>query len=529
MSGSGDYVLSIGGNTPVAPAFQVAAINPANGANLLTAPTTITVDFNDAMYSPSVDASDLLVDGLAIATGVTQIDGDTLEFTIPAGLASGTHTLAFAAGSILDVQQTPLNAFSSSFSLDATAPRVIATSIAPGGTVTASTISYQVTFSEPMKVSNLSADDFNLHGNIQGVNYTPLSFSYNPAGTVVRLNYSNLPEDNYTMTLFSGVAGGSNFTDIAGHALDGEFSGVFPSGDGNDGGNFAASFSRDIVTAAFPVPLSPAWPLGSLAYYSPTQASGLINSSGDSDTFTISVDPGQKITAMVWLGWPYGLQPTLQLVDPNNVVIATATAAGPGQNALMQSIPTTVATTGTYKLIVSGASATTGNYFVNVLLNASQEEEGFLAGTTNDSLATAQNIDGNLLSLGGTASRAAVLGQTLPGAAADYYSFTVAAGDIVTLANNPGARRACGAPRQQRNADRDGDRRPFQRGTDHQQYQSGHGRHVLRPSYWAHPVLHAAADAERRIRHRKQRGVRSGAEHRRHARCLGTDWRVGRF
>src|SRR5207249_3938972 len=158
--------------------------------------------------------------------------------TLPAGLGAGTHTVTLAAGAVLDVQNTPLQAFSATFFVDNVAPRVTATSVPPGGVVAPGSLSYQVTFSEPMKVSNLSADDFSLRGNLLGVNYSASSFSFNPAGTVLTLNYTGLPEDTYTLTLVSGANGGTNFTDVVGNALDGEFAGTFPSGNGVPGGNF---------------------------------------------------------------------------------------------------------------------------------------------------------------------------------------------------------------------------------------------------------------------------------------------------
>jgi hypothetical protein len=411
---SGEYVLSISGNTPTVDPFQVAAINPADGASLLFAPTTITVDFNDSLYLPSVDASDLLVDGFSTATGVTQIDGDTLEFTIPGGLAEGAHTLSFAAGSILDVQQTPVDAFSSSFNLDATAPRVTATSLAPGAVVAPGSLSYQVTFSEPMKASNLSADDFSLHGNILGGYYSPTSFSFDLSSTVLTLNYDGLPEDNYTLTLYSGVTEGGNFTDAIGHALDGEFSGTFPSGDGVDGGDFAIGFAMDIATTAFPVPLTAKPPLGSLIY-DPT-ASGLIATAGDTDAFTISVDAGQTISVLVKPTSP-GLQPSVQLFDPGNVLVGSDAAGGAGLNTLITPTPTT---SGTYTIVVGGVSGTIGGYNVQVVLNSALEYESSLPGLgiDNDSLATAQPLDDSMIDLtspGSSAQRGAVLGQMDPG------------------------------------------------------------------------------------------------------------------
>src|SRR5262249_23929782 len=61
---TGEYFVSVTGNTGTAqPPFQVSAINPPNGSSFRIQPTIVTVDFNDAVYAPSVQASDLKVDG----------------------------------------------------------------------------------------------------------------------------------------------------------------------------------------------------------------------------------------------------------------------------------------------------------------------------------------------------------------------------------------------------------------------------------------------------------------------------------
>src|SRR5262249_17223187 len=158
----------------------------------------------------------------------------------------------------LDVQNTPLQAFSGTFTLDTVAPRVIATSAAPNAVLTPGTLTYVVTFNEAMKVSNLTSDDFTLRGNFRAVNYTASSFSFDPPGTVLTLPYPRLPDDSYTLTLLSGASGGGNFTDAAGNALDGEFSGAFPSGNGTAGGNFVIGFTLDPGTLAHPTPLASA-------------------------------------------------------------------------------------------------------------------------------------------------------------------------------------------------------------------------------------------------------------------------------
>src|SRR5439155_7333409 len=188
--------------------------------------------------------------------------------------------------SIQDVQGTPLGAFSGTLTIDTSPPRITATSVAPGGIASPGSLSYQVTFSKPMKVSNLSSDDFSLQGT--SISYSAASSSFKPAGTVLTLNYANLPEDIYTLRLVAGTTGGTNFTDPVGNALDGEFSGAFPSGDGFAGGNFVAGFSLDITTLPFPTPLTAKLPLDSLIY--DQVATGLIGPVGDSDSFTLGLD-----------------------------------------------------------------------------------------------------------------------------------------------------------------------------------------------------------------------------------------------
>ena len=112
------------------------------------------------------------------------------------------------------------------------------------------------------------------------------------------------------------------------------------------------------------------------------------------------------------------LQPTVQLIDPNNAVIGTATAAA-GQNALIQATATTGTTTGTYQIVVGGSAGTTGNYTVQVTLNAAVEAEGVIAGATDNTIATAQNIDSSFTTLLTVASTAQAAGRRRPDGRAD--------------------------------------------------------------------------------------------------------------
>jgi len=152
----------------------------------------------------------------------------------------------------------------------------------------------------------------------------------------------------------SDISGGTNFTDVAGFALDGEFNGSFPSGNGFAGGNFVTGFTLDIAAVAYPNP-SAELPLGSLVY--DPSATGIITPAGDTDSFTLSVDPGQTITVLVT---PISatLQPTIGLLDPANALTGSTTAAGLNQKALLQTIPTTSG--GTYTIVVGGRAVPPG-------------------------------------------------------------------------------------------------------------------------------------------------------------------------
>src|SRR5262249_5471660 len=98
---------------------------------------------------------------------------------------------------------------------------------------------------------------------------------------------------------------------------------------------------------------------------------GLINFAGDTDSFTINLDPGQTITLVVAPG--SALAPTVALRDPSNTLLGSASAAA-GQKALLQTIATT--TGGGYTIIVGEMGGTTGTDNVQVSLNAAREGEG---------------------------------------------------------------------------------------------------------------------------------------------------------
>ena len=208
-------------------------------------------------------------------------------------------------------------------SSDTVPPRIIAASLQQGAVLDGGLFTIQITFSEPILVSNISNDDVSFHANIANLDYPfNIARSFDQTGTVLTLQYrsssiydqNRLPEDTYTLTLIAGATGGSNFTDLAGNALDGEFQGVFPTGDGVAGGNFVEHFSVDAGSHVFPPRLTPLQPLGSLDYQGSVTKS--IDFDGDQDAFTLQVGPGQTISAIV-SPINHQLQPHVRFLDPS--------------------------------------------------------------------------------------------------------------------------------------------------------------------------------------------------------------------
>jgi hypothetical protein len=83
-----------------------------------------------------------------------------------------------------------------------------------------------------------------IFGNGNDVTITPVSVTVPAANTktiVVDLSTAPPTEDTYRVTLVG--TGPTMIRDLGGNALDGEFSGTFPSGNGTQGGNFVATFT----------------------------------------------------------------------------------------------------------------------------------------------------------------------------------------------------------------------------------------------------------------------------------------------
>ena len=108
--------------------LEVVASQPVDGAMLNAPPTTIRVDFNFDVDPETVQAADLTVGGVP-ATGIAIVDGDTVDFGLPA-LAEGPHAASMAADSILPLGGgLGLLPLELRFTVDLTTPQVAVVSL----------------------------------------------------------------------------------------------------------------------------------------------------------------------------------------------------------------------------------------------------------------------------------------------------------------------------------------------------------------------------------------------------------------
>ncbi|MBL8821176.1 MAG: exo-alpha-sialidase [Planctomycetia bacterium] len=375
----------------IALGLAVSTTVPAVGSIQNTQTTVFTVNTSDPVQAGTVDASDFEVNGIP-ADSVLVNTSTQLIFTFNSSpvTAQGVQTMHIDAGAFLrDPDGNPVFEFNGTFLYDANLMSVVSTNPPfPNGIFTLpGPFTYDVTFSEPINPASVQTTDLVLAG-IPGAVVTGAVVL--PGNTTVRFTIGGITQEG-TLT-----------ASIAANAITDSFD--------NPGSNFSANYGVDIGVVPYPTPLAPKNPLGSLIY--DPIASGTVNFAADTDSFLINIDPNQKLTIIV-RPTSAGLQPRVDLFDPANFSMGFASAPAPGQITGFQT--TTISAGGTYRIQVSSVGGTTGNYTVEVILNAAFELEGNVVGALNNTVATAQDINGsviNLTSTIATASRGAVLGTT---------------------------------------------------------------------------------------------------------------------
>src|SRR5262249_728382 len=124
-----------------------------------------------------------------------------------------------------------------------TAPSVVSSSIPNGEILSPGNLTEVVTFDQQMDTSFFGPSSVSLTNTGFGTAYSSALFSWDATGTILTLNYTNLTDGPYTLTLFA-----AGFKSAAGL---------------NPFANYVVNFGVDSATTTFPR-LSPVAPLGSL-------------------------------------------------------------------------------------------------------------------------------------------------------------------------------------------------------------------------------------------------------------------------
>ena len=164
--------------------------------------------------------------------------------------------------------------------------------------------------------------------------------------------------------------------------------------------------------------------LGSLIFDPPV--AGTFDEVGEFDTYTINLDGGQTLTLLMTPQDP-SILGQIEVLDPDGISLGNMSAGAAGEQIILQTVPITAG--GNYTFLVASIEGT-GAYEAEVFLNSALETESY-GGPTDDTLATAQDLNASAVALQGTADRLAVVGRTE--AADDFFRFDLAAGQAATL------------------------------------------------------------------------------------------------
>ncbi|MCU0707694.1 MAG: S8 family serine peptidase [Pirellula sp.] len=337
--------------------------------------------------------------------------------SLPANFAlvkEGLNTFSLAAGAMSDIQGTALKGHSGSFTLDTTPPVVLSTSVVATQIIPEGPVDISVTFSEAMDTSTYGIY-LPVYGQYNGASYYPFSATWSADATVLTLSYEYLPEDAYELRLFGSDG---TFQDLLGLDLDGDLDLI-------EGGEFVLQFFTDSGTREIPTPLVEVQPASSLIYQTPYAVSGTIVPDGDTDDWTIYLDPTQTLTVLLHPSFG-GLAGTVEVLGPDESLLASANASDPFSHTILQTVR--VSNPGIYTVRIGGVGGSAGPYSFEVTLNAALEEEAY-GSLANNELSAAQSIEASFIPLATGAERGAVRGVSGDD---DFYSFDLAAGQSLT-------------------------------------------------------------------------------------------------
>ena len=386
------YDLVTGRGSPLLPSLvsdtegilRIVSSNPADGSTVVgTPPTDFSITTSTAYATNGIVARDLKVNGIA-ANSFTLTNSTTITFHYSSTpvTTQGLQSLTVGAGLLRPQGGGPANtAFSASFRYDALVIAVDSTTPANGSAAVVPLTSLTVHFNEAYDPATINNSNLTLsQGSVTGFTIVdPQTVTYNLTGvTTVGPLQISMPAAAVTDTF------------------------------GNAGAPYAGSLILINSPVPFPTPLLPVTPDGSLIYQNST--TGTITA-GSVDAYSLTVAAGQTISVLVTPS--IGLQAQVSLSGSSATdFVASGASAAAGKPAVIQSVA--VGTTDTYTLVVSGTNGTTGDYTIQVYLNAALSSTINGRGN-NQTLANAQNIDSSFTDLGTTAQRGAAVGTLLPG------------------------------------------------------------------------------------------------------------------
>lgn len=307
---SGAYLLRVQGATGEPPPPSIHDTFPDDGVTLGTFPDVLQVTFSESVLATSVDAADLVVDGLP-ALAAAYVDGATFRFQLDQAAArgDGTYSVTIAAGSVVDLQGTPTAAYQGAFDLDQTGPRILETRwngapLPMDRRLATDPLTFEAFFDEPLFVLGSArrglrrpgSDDAFVVNRSTGETLRPRRVSIDVLRNTFRAEFDPLPEGDYTLTL---VSGDTAFEDAVGNPIDGEAAGASadgtPTGDGAPGGDFLVDFvvDRDALVID---DLVRERPRGGLVFSA--HEVGRLSPLGDEDTFLVEADAGRILSAV---------------------------------------------------------------------------------------------------------------------------------------------------------------------------------------------------------------------------------------
>ncbi|MFM7074868.1 MAG: Ig-like domain-containing protein, partial [Planctomycetaceae bacterium] len=202
-------------------AGPVALTMTPSGA-LSVSVSTLRIEFNEPVDAATFTAADVVV---TTPTGtvhagliaITQVSASEFDITLPTLSADGDYAVTIGPG-ISDTIGNPMDgAFTASFAIDRTGPRVL--SVSPAGGVSPPLTTFDISFDAPIAPASLTVADVSLAGPA-GAAIAPSSITA-VSSTVYRLTFpAQTQPGDYTLAI------GPDVRDAAGNAMDQDGDGV---------------------------------------------------------------------------------------------------------------------------------------------------------------------------------------------------------------------------------------------------------------------------------------------------------------